>query len=76
MYTNLKKLYNKVEHLSASRKVFLDILEAKLSNISIISVPTHINSRTKTPTAYELHSSASLAFYFLLKAGRSFIYAN
>ncbi|KKG08762.1 hypothetical protein [Methanosarcina sp. 2.H.A.1B.4] len=66
-YTNLKKLYNKVEHLPGCRKVFLDILEKKLSNLGAISVSTHIDSRTKIPIAHELHSSASLAFYFLLK---------
>lgn len=51
-YTNLKKLYNKVEHLPGCRKVFLDILEKKLSKLGAISVSTYIDPRTKIAIAH------------------------
>lgn len=59
-YTNLKKLYNQVEHLPGCRSIFLSILENKLSNLG--SPPNGLMMR-------KLHSNASLAFYFLLKIG-------
>lgn len=66
-YTYLKKLYNKIEHLPGCRNIFLSNLEKKLSNLVSIAVPININCVDTVYTSYKLHSSASLAFYFLLK---------
>lgn len=70
-YTHLKKLYNKIEHFPGCRSIFLNTLERKLSNLVTIAVPMHVNCVDTIYTNYELHSDASLAFYFLLKIGNN-----
>jgi hypothetical protein len=68
-YTYLKKLYNKVENLPDCRKMFLSFLEQKLSSLGAIDVSIYVDTPQMIFTTSELHSSTSLAFYFLLKIG-------
>ena len=70
-YRYLKKLYTKVEHFPECRNTFLSVLEKKLSNSIVIDVPISRKFVDTVYTSYELHSNASLAFYFLLKTGKN-----
>ncbi|TFH04543.1 MAG: hypothetical protein E4H06_02750, partial [Methanosarcina sp.] len=60
-YASLKKLYNKVECLPGSRRVFINSLEVKLSNLNAISTPIKKGSRVYNFITCEPHSNASLA---------------
>jgi len=68
-YTNLKKLYNKTERYSGCRKIFLNIIEKKLSGLGALAASVVLDSPVMIYTTESLHSNASLAFYFLLKIG-------
>ncbi|MEN6553349.1 MAG: hypothetical protein ABFC34_10760 [Methanobacterium sp.] len=71
-FTNLKKLYTKIEHLPGCRNLFISTLERKLSKLCAIDTPTYTYSldiQSKVLKGFSLHSDASLAFYFLLKIG-------
>jgi hypothetical protein len=70
-YRYLKKLYTKVEHFPECRNTFLSALEKKLLNSIVIDVPISRKFVDTVYTSYELHSNASLAFYFLLKTGKN-----
>lgn len=69
-YKTLKQLYNKIEIHPASRKLFIDLIKEKLLNphYFIHEIKDYTSPQ---PLYFEQHDISSLAFYFLLKIGKS-----
>lgn len=69
-YKILKQLYNKIEKHPTNRQLFIELIKEKLLNGQYIIHEKRDFTSTK-PLYFEQHDISSLAFYFLLKIGKS-----
>jgi len=69
-YKTLKMLYNKIEKHPAARELFIELIKEKLLEVQYIIHEKRDYTSTE-PLYFEQHDISSLAFYFLLKIGKS-----